>query len=73
MIIEYVRVDVNGKPGAVLDTVTLAEDGTVERATTGKARDLIAGLVLQFGPERAMEILRDWGNGYVLTREVTAE
>ena len=72
MIIEVVRVDDDGKPGTVLDTVTLEDDGAIT-TDTGRGRDLVAGKVLQFGPQRAAEILRDWSNGYVLTREVAPE
>jgi hypothetical protein len=68
MIIEVVRVDRSGKPGHVIDTVTLNDDGTLS-STTGKGLEICADKIQQFGLERAKRILRDWGNGYVLTRE----
>lgn len=72
MIIEVVRVTGDGKPGHVLDVVTLHDDGTIS-ARTGKGLDIVAGKVQQFGMPRAKAILRDWGNGYVLTREQASE
>jgi hypothetical protein len=68
MIIEVVRVDRSGKPGQVIDVVTLNDDGTLS-STTGRGLEICATKVQQFGMPRAKAILRDWGNGYVLTRE----
>lgn len=71
MIIELVTVDrATGLPGAVLDTAELQEDGSVVSGGE-RIRELVAVKTQTLGALRAMAILSSWGNGYVLTREVT--
>lgn len=72
MIIELVTVDrATGAPGDVLDTAELAEDGSVLSGGE-RIRELIAVKTQSMrGALAAMETLRSWGNGYVLTREAT--
>lgn len=71
MIIELVTVDrATGLPGAVLDTAELQEDGSVVSGGE-RIRELVAVKTQILGALRAMALLSSWGNGYVLTREVT--
>lgn len=71
MIIELVTVDrATGLPGAVLDTAELQEDGSVVSGGE-RIRELVAVKTQTLGALRAMALLSSWGNGYVLTREVT--
>lgn len=71
MIIELVTVDrATGLPGAVLDTAELQEDGSVVSGGE-RIRELVAVKTQTLGALRAMALLSSWGNGYVLTCEVT--
>lgn len=71
MIIQLVTVDrATGLPGAVLDTAELQEDGSVVSGGE-RIRELVAVKTQTLGALRAMALLSSWGNGYVLTREVT--
>lgn len=71
MIIELVTVDrATGLPGVVLDTAELQEDGSVVSGGE-RIRELVAVKTQTLGALRAMALLSSWGNGYVLTREVT--
>lgn len=56
--------------GAVLDTLTIDDDGVIESAATGKGREQVETMVRQYRPELARRILRSWSNGYVIIREV---
>ena len=66
--IEY-RELVDGKPGDVLDTITVPQEGQPHYAT-GKARDLYESWEHQ-APGHAVDILRDWSNGYAQTKAVS--
>lgn len=63
--IEYREV-VNGKPGDLIDTITVPEHGQPEYAT-GKGRDLYESWETK-APGHAVDVLRDWSNGYVQTK-----
>jgi hypothetical protein len=61
-VIEYVLVG-----GDVLDRVSLV--GAELHFETGEAVSFMQGKVKACGtPEKAMEFLQSWSNGYVLTR-----
>lgn len=66
MIVEYVSV----KTGRVLDTVTVPAGDALPTYATGVARPQVETImrVTKTRPA-AIEALRSWSNGYVLTRE----
>lgn len=59
---------VDAATDTVMDTVTV-DDGKPSY-DTGKARRLVESMQADLGDDVALDALRDWSNGYVLTREV---
>jgi hypothetical protein len=65
VIIAFVRVNDSEE----MDRITLENTGTPEY-TTGAGRGTVEQMLDKYGRVGAMTVLKEWGNGYVATREI---